>query len=264
MTKGKLIKLNKVIGFFYSSEVDESVAVINLAGAPGFGDSGNSKTAQVCNSFGVSYLSPDYIGMCRSGGEFNFKSSVETIYECVDFLTGKFLGTDIKTGKKLAKQKFNEIILLGSSFGGSIAPFVEKFKKTEIKKIILVAPVTDWITQNNEGTEEPINEFLNVMSIGMKNVWRGFSNSEWPEIIKGNIKEMNPIDNTNLLADKEVFILHGNKDKSISWKDSEKFFEKIKNEGLVKNVFFEKLKNFGHSGSAVSEGVKRALRKIRV
>ena len=98
----------------------------------------------------------------------------------------------------------------------------------------------------------------------MKNVWRGFSNSEWPEIIKGNIKEMNPIDNTNLLADKEVFIFHGNKDKSISWKDSEKFFEKIKNEGLAKNVFFETLKNFGHSGSAVSEGVKRALRKIRV
>src|SRR3989344_4414904 len=164
MIKGKLIKLNKVIGFFYPSEVDKSIAIINLAGAPGFGDSGNSKTAQVCNSFGVSYLNPDYIGMCRSGGEFNFKSSVETIYESINFLTGKLLGTDIKTGKKLAKQKFNEIILLGSSFGGSIAPF----------------------------------------------------------------------------------------------------FEKIKNEGLVKNVFFEKLKNFGHSGLAVSEGVKRALSKIRV
>ena len=264
MTKGKLIKLNKIVGFFYPLEVGKSVAVINLAGAPGFGDSGNSKTAQVCNSFGVSYLNPDYIGMCRSDGEFNFKSSVETIYECVDFLTGKLLGTDIKTGKKIEKQKFNEIILLGSSFGGSIALFVEKFKKTEIKKIILVAPVTNWKTQNNKSTIEPINEFLNVMNVGMKNVWRGFSNSEWPEIIKGNIREMNPIDNTNLLADKEIFIFHGNKDKSISWKDSEKFFEKIKNEGLVKNVFFEKLKNFGHSGSAVSEGLKRALSKIRV
>lgn len=262
MTRGKLIKLNKVIGFFYQATDQSNVAVINLAGAPGFGDTGKSKTAKVCNKFGVSYLNPDYIGMCRSDGIFSFKGCVETVYECVDFLTGKLVGTDIEKSIKLPKKKYKKIVLLGSSFGGAIAPFVDKYGKTSIKEIILVAPITNWKGQKDQPSNEPIGEFIRILCFGMKNVWRGFAGSEWPQIIKGELNEFEPIQNTRLLKDKTVMIYHGNKDKSISWRDSAIYFDKIKNEGLAKNVYFEKLVNFGHSGTTVQEGVKRALKKL--
>lgn len=264
MQKPILVKIKKVIGVFYPAKKVTPFALVGLAGAPGFGDTGNSQTAKIANKLGVSVFKPDYIGMSRSDGKFNFKNCLETIKESTEFLQGQIIGYDIDNGRSMNPLGFKRIILLGSSFGGSVASFVGKLGKTAIQDVILVAPVSDWKTQNPPfyKGDENAEQFIRIMSLGFKNVWRGFTDSLWPKIIRGKLKNFNPIDNTQLLAGKRVFLFHGAKDKTISWKDTFVFFQKLQKENLVKKVSFQKLLNSEHSPLTTALGVKIALKKI--
>lgn len=266
MGKAILIKLNKVVGYYYPADKPNKLAMVSILGAPGFGDTGSSGSAKTANKLGVSVFKPDYIGMCRSDGQFSFKNCVETIYESLDFLTGKITALNAETGKKYPKQSYKQkdVIVQGTSFGGTIAPFIDKYKKTAVKYVILASPVTDWKKLNqkeNIKAEDP-EIFNNIVQNGMANIYRGYANSEFPEIVRGKSTEFNPMDNTDLLKDKKVYILHGNKDKSINWKMPYEFYKKLEKENKTESVYWKLLKNHGHTPAAVKAAIKHSLSLI--
>ncbi len=232
-----------------------------LGGAPSMGDDGKSAAAKLAAKNGICVIKPDYIGVGRSDGKFTFRSTIATIYACLDLLKGKVQALNIAEDKLLSLISIKNIILSGGSFGGAIAPFVELYQKSSIQDILLVMPVTNWVTQNAPyyTGDESIAEFENVMKIGLKNIWRGYSSTEWPQIVRGKIKKLNPINNTHLLKGKQVYIYHGTKDKSVSWHDSHNYYLKLKKENLVEDVVFEKLINHGHSSNAATEAMRRFI-----
>lgn len=255
------VKFGQIVGFLYTPESKPQSGIIMLGGAPGMGDDGKSQAAKLAAKNGLCVVRPDYIGVSRSDGKFSFRSTVETIYRCLDLFHGHHQAINVAENKPLPKMSVNNTILWGGSFGGSIAPFVDLYQKTSIRDVLLVMPVTDWVTQNppHYQGDETVEEFENIMNIALKNIWRGYRSTEWPQIVKGELKKFNPIDNTHLLKGKRVYIYHGTKDKSVSWHDSYNYFLKLKREKLVENVIFEKLVNYGHSSSASTEAMKRLI-----
>lgn len=259
------IKLKNIVGFLYMPTQPPKAAIIALGGAPSMGDQGEYQPAKPALKAGLCVIRPDYIGSSRSDGKFSFRSAVETIYECYDFFSGTITGTDIIKGRKLPQMRLKNIILSAGSFGGAVAPFVDLYRKTPIQDILLAMPVTDWTTQNPplyKGNES-INEFENIMGVALKNIWRGYSTSQWPKIVRAKLPKYNPIDNTHLLHGKNVYIYHGTKDQSVNWKDSLRYYQRLKAENKVNKVVFEKLANHAHSKAAATQAMAKFIHELK-
>lgn len=255
-----LIKIKNVVGYLYIPAYKTNKAVIHAKGGPSFGDAGDSIVWSIAKKHNRILFVPDYIGYCRSDGIFNFKNCIKTLYEAEDFLSGKLTAT-VTTTKEKISLNCDDIVLIGSSWGGAIAPFLEKYRKSSIKYIALAKPVTDWKTQGKtQYPEEKVSETSRSIQSGWSNIYRGFGQSEWPNIFNGQLTEYNPIDNLNLLQDKVVFITHGLLDDGIYWEKSLKFYEKLKK--VNSKVYFKTYKNEGHSSKMNALGLKFMLNKI--
>ena len=248
MDQISLIKINQVVGNLYLPEKPTKKAIIFANGGPALGDQGNSNLWSAAKENNYILFIPDYIGHSRSDGEFNFKNCLETIFE----------------SEKYLKEKFNctEIILVGNSWGGAIVPFLEKYQKSDIKTICLVQPLTNWITQGKTSyPEEDVIQIDREIKTIWKNIYRGYADSEWPDIFLGKLKEFNPIDNLELLKDKQVFIYHGKQDSVIHFSKSQKYYQKFKKEFPKSKVFLKKL-NGNHSNLFIKKALDSILKNL--
>lgn len=253
-----LIKTGQVVGYLYIPPIKTNKVVIMAKGGPSLGDEGNSSLWPTIKKFNWMLFVPDYIGYCRSDGKFNFKNSVLTLHQSEDFLRGNSIGIDTLTGQEISI-KCSEILLVGSSWGGAIVPFLEKYKKSSINTIALLKPLTDWITQGRtKDPEENIDQTNTSIINGLLNIYRGYDNSEWPKIFSGKDKEYNPLDNLRFLNNKTVFICHGSEDESINWKKSYLYYQKLK-KLFPKQKIFWKLYKSDHSGKLNTKALKFIL-----
>jgi len=260
-----LIKIKKVEGMLYlpkgSFEIEK--AVIHAKGGPSLGDEGNSSLWGIAKKYQWALFVPDYIGYCRSDGNFTFKNCVYTLYEAEDFLRGKIEGIAVETGEKI-KLKCKEILLIGSSWGGAIVPFLEKYKKSQIKAIGLIKPVLDWKSQGKTRfSEEDVFQTNRSIIRGWLNIYRGYKNSEWPKIFQNGLSEYNPLDNLSLLREKVVFLCHGGKDKVVNWRKSCLFYRAFKKEYPKGKIFWKLFKNQDHSSKMTAVGLNFILKKLK-
>jgi hypothetical protein len=256
-----LIKINKVVGTLYIPAKETQNAIIYAKGGPSLGDDGKSPVWAIAKKYNYVLFIPDYIGFCRSDGIFSFKGCIETINESEQFLKGKVSAHTIDTGEKIEISTKNQV-LIGSSWGGAIVPFYEKFRKSSIRYIGLIKPVTDWKSQGRTNDQEE-NVELTAQSIknGWGNIYRGFSKSLWPKIFLGQVSECNPIDCIRLLQGKYVIICHGKKDDVVNWKKSKKYYEKLQGNNIESDIsYFE---NEGHSSNMNVLGLEYILKKIQ-
>lgn len=260
-----IIKLNKVVSSLYIPE-NPKLAIIVAQGGPGLGDKLNSEFWTVCKKHGAILMVPDYIGFCRSDGKFNFKNCITTLYECEDFLKGKLKATDGFNGQKISSPNISKIVLVGSSWGGAIAPFIDKYKKTGISDLVQISPVTDWNTLGDGiHPEETRNQVDTAIETVMSNLYRGYKTSEWKEIFSNKKvrPEYNPIENLKLLKNKNVYVFHGNKDKSVHWSRSKIYVDKLKKSRLAKSVSWKLLLNSKHGGSTKSRGLASYFKTLK-
>ena len=256
MTREKiiLVKLNQVVGYLYLPSSWIRVAIIHLAGGPALGDGGDSALWPVAKRFGCALFVPDYIGHCRSSGKFNFKTNIETICESEDFLKGKIAGVDLETGLQI-KLASKTIVLVGSSWGGSVVPFLEKYRKSSISYLGLFKPVLDW---NMQKKSEDVIRTDTLIKKGWKYVYRGYDKSDWLDISLGKKSEFNPIDNLDYLKGKTVYLCHGKNDKLVSSLQSTSFCKKLKSKFPEVKVKL-KLVNQGHTSRVNISGLKFML-----
>lgn len=258
-----LVRIDRVLGYLYLPSEPTNKAVIHAKGGPSLGDDGKSPLWAVAKRFGRILFVPDYIGYCRSYGVFNFQNCVETIYEVEDFLRGKRGGLITDTNQPI-KLACDDIVLEGSSWGGSIVPFLEKYRHSQINDIAIVKGVTDWASlDNGEYEETDTAETSNFAELGWANIYRGYAQSEWPQIFRGKLRECNPIDNIALLKDKRVYIAHGENDTSVNWHRSKVFYDKLRQTFLDMPVYWKML-DTGHGGEANALGLEFMLETIEM
>ncbi len=239
-----------IFSYYYSPPRAPSYFILYLGGAPSYGDSGYSERGKRVAELGWGYLAPDYIGHNRSDGVFSFNNCVKTIKVAESFLLGKIKAKRADTLEdksfSMPRGRVKRIVLVGSSFGGSIAPFIGWLSRTTIKEVILIAPVLDWEKLSKLNPQEMCS-FTAGLLVQMRNIYRGADKKEWQEIVEGKVREKNPVFNIELLRGKKLYIFHGNKDKSIPWKLSREYYQKARSVLGEENVSFFLLKNAKHS-----------------
>jgi hypothetical protein len=257
-----LVRIQNVVGHLYIPETATTKAIIHAKGGPSLGDDGNSAIWPAAKKYNYILFVPDYIGYCHSSGEFNFDSCIDTFIEAEQFLTGKQTAIDTFSGKTISLS-CDELVLVGSSWGGAMVPFLEKNQKSSIKNIALIKPVTDWTTQGKTKDEEENTEQTNqFIQNGWLDIYRGYQKSEWPQIFAGKLTNYNPLHNIQLLKDKNVIICHGEKDNVISVKKSQKYYQEFKKQFPDANVKLKVFKNLDHSSKMNYEGLKFILKTL--
>lgn len=193
---------------------------------------------------------PQYIGTFDSQGRFTIENMAKTVLQTIELIKkGKakeLFGLTEKTWKS------REIILIGGSFGGSVV-LVAGAKSRDVKKIVAIAPPTDWRTHGKTRyAEEDLMEDYYILKRVYPFTWRLPSKKYWTKFCEGKV-DLNAVDYISKLKSKKLLLIHGLKDDSVSAERSKNLYEEI---GKAKKKLLL-LKNEGHFGHGI-------LRKKRV
>lgn len=180
-----------------------------------------------------------YRGTWESGGNFLEKSPEEDVREVIDYLNVKKRVTELYNLREI-DLKFDEIFVFGSSFGGSVA-LVAGAKNQKVAKITALAPVVDYRSQGKEkSSEEDMQHTGEYISRAYGYGYR-LESKNWKKLLNGDV-DLNPKDYVNELRNKQVFILHGESDLSVSPQKTKNFFSEIKKS----NSQYVSIKDLGH------------------
>ena len=255
-----LIKIKKVVGVYYRNQQKTNRVVLYAKGGPSLGDDGNSVAWPIAKKYKFDLFVPDFIGHCRSDGEFNFKTNIETLHEAEAFLSGNLHATNTEKFQSIIAN-YKEIVLVGSSWGGSMIPFIDKYSPSQIKTLGMIKPVTDWPSQGRtKDKEEDVENTHRMINLAWSQVYRGYNQSEWPSIFSNqDAVEFNPINQVALLKGKRVLLVHGTEDDVVNYQKTLRYFKKLQKIGI--NVSL-KLYKTDHGSKATKRGLNYILREV--
>lgn len=198
--------------------VSNSKVIVLLNGLPSLPDKKDVIT--VLGEKGYSVFVPRYLGTWESEGEFLKESPVNEIDSLI---------TKLKNGIQLEdnEHKFEEVNVIGSSFGGAIG-FCLNTKKL-VNKLILISPVFDFTVLDDM---DSLKDYLKGFFPG---AYR-FSDSNWQKLSSGQY--LSPISNDFTDANKHL-IIGGTQDTEILLPELKKFAES-------KSIKFIELTTEGH------------------
>ncbi len=242
MIKNK-IRMGDIISESYYKKDNNGLVIIFCMGIPS--KSNFEELAKKYVDEGFVFIHPKYIGSWESYGDFSIKSCKETISSIVQGIRNKNLLSVF--GEKI-DLNVKKIFLLGHSFGGSVA--LTTGADLDIDGIIAQSPITDYRlhAKQKEYAEEDLLQLYDFLRLGFENVYRNLKKGDWDNFCE-NGDEINPADYIDKLKAKDVLILHGKKDKSVSYKKSRLFFGKIKG-----NSRFSKYIETEDDHSTIKEG----------
>ncbi len=222
----QLLRINGISGnlYFFPNRKTSRIVIYGL-GAPLVPDNRNLPDAPYILDFDTDIFVPDYIGNGRSDGRFTPQNCIKTFLTLYKKFSSGTLGIN-KYQDIERNLKYDEIHLIGRSFGGAYVPLLPRFNP-EIKNLCLLYPVTDYTLCGTLPGEESIEIFLDAMKHdGYKYFYRGILSPQWKKHFK-NEDGLSPIDNIKFLENAKLFIGHGKKDKNINFIHSVNYYNKI-------------------------------------
>lgn len=224
--KSHLINYAKgLVGQYYQTEGNKKL-VIYLTGAPTL-PSDKTKDAELLTKQWFDLVVPDYYGYARSAGVFSTKNCIQTVYDTIQIFDQQMSIISVYSDNDLILPKYDEIILIGSSYWWRITAIVPKYEKI-IKEIVLLYPALDRLDRNEHGHKESTDEdFLREYLLWYKNLYRFV---EWidPYDAMLEIEEFDSTKNSSHLRDVKVFVWHGSADDVIWCGRSKIFVDQLK------------------------------------
>lgn len=240
-----LINSNGLISNAYHNSKNKT-AVIYCKGGPDFGDNGQTEIfSKVSADLGISVIIPDYFGSGRStGNQFSIKSCVHSINQLEEVLLNNIEVLDCWNNNYF---KFNiqKVVLMGHSWGGSIAALYPKFyEHSKINKIGLAAGALDYSsTSHDENGGESDEDFWQQIKNGWLEYYRNIEDSDWKDLILHRNKQHSPLNNVEPLLNKRILICHGRNDEIILHKRSEDFYNKLVENKMNPNLVILKIRD---------------------
>ncbi len=216
--------VGKINCLFSTPESPNGILVITCSGLPGQPE--NYELFSYLTQRGFLCVHPKYEGTWESQGKFLKHSPVKDLKKVINYLR-KWHSLKSAYDETLIKLDFENIFLLGSSFGGSVA-LVTAANSAEVKGVVSIAPVTDF-TQHGKGEleEQDLTSLGRFLKQGYGRAYN-FNLDEWKKLLNGNI-DINPVNYKTELSDKNVLLIHGEQDKTVSVQKTRDLFLSIKN-----------------------------------
>jgi len=178
---------------------------------------------------------PHYEGTFGSDGVCTIENAVDsTILAAQAVLQGNVL--DLFSGEQV-RIKSQRVILVGGSFGGSVA-LLAAAKSSEINTVISVAGPTDYRGRNFSILETKLKR-------AYKKEWN-IDSSVWEAFAQERI-DINPIDYVDALKQKNTYLIHGADDPIVSADHSTKLHELLRDDFGKHQILIEP--NVRHIGS---------------
>lgn len=229
-------------GSLFQGEKARKVAIL-LPGIPGslFSDRSELVKKLVKDRFVI--IAPEYFGTYSSGGRFTFENAVESVLLVIEALEKSESFYDIWTRKKFNVKPRNKILLLGGSFGASVA-LVACAKSRLANHVIAISTQATF-----RKSQESNREMLRIMEEGFPHIYRSDASSR-KRFERGSV-DLNAIEYATELGRKNVLLIHGMKDDIVRYRQSLKLYQRIlKEKGGRKQVIL--LEDRGHSGGSLA------------
>lgn len=223
--KFKLLKIGKIVGVHYSCGFKTKKIVVYGIGAPIPPDDGHLPDATVILKQGVDIFVPDYLGYGRSEGVFTPMNCIKTFLLLYKALKFGCLGINSYANFK-TKLKYEKIIFIGRSFGGTYVPLLSRFN-SDIKELAIFCSVVDSKSCGSIKGEESNQDFLRSMQDdGYYHLYRGILSKKWVQHLE-NKDDLSPMDNIKYLKEAKLFIAHGKQDQCVHYSKSVAYYQKI-------------------------------------
>lgn len=216
---------NGLVGQYYQTDSNNKLAIY-LSWAPTLPTS-MDKEANLLATQWFDLIRPDYYWNARSDGFFSPKNCIQTAYDTIQTFRQQIPMISIYEDEEIITPYYDEIVLIGASFGGWIAAAMPKFDEF-ITEIVLLYPRfayedMDMIWQPEESDEE----FLRQVLLGYKHIYRFAPDSDPYESII-NIGNLNPLLDLTTFQNTKVFVWHGSADDVIWSGRSQAFVEQLR------------------------------------
>lgn len=226
MYKTTFLKIGKIAGMWYGSDKMSKTLIVYGIGAPIPPDNGTLPDARIIYKFDTDIFVPDYIGYGRSDGVFTPENCIKTFTILYEAFSEGCYGENAYTDSKQFF-KYERIIFIGRSLGGTYVPLLPRFNKA-IKEVAIFSPVVDSKSCGSIKGEESNEDFLRSMKKdGYYHLYRGILAKQWENHLE-NKDDLSPMDNISYLKDTKLFIGHGKKDTCVNYTKSVIYYKKIK------------------------------------
>jgi len=177
---------------------------------------------------GFTNLTVKYQGTWESKGYFLKDSPVKDVISVIDKIIEKKTLISLYDNSTMSLD-FDEIVLFGSSFGGSVA-LVAGAKHNQVRKIVANAPVTDYKLHGKDknSKEQDLEKLGSFIKRGYGRAY-ALEQSDWERLLIGEV-DINPVKYREELSKKDLLLIHGKKDKTVSPGKTVDFFEGITSE----------------------------------
>lgn len=232
----KVVKFWKLVWTYYQAEKESDTLIIVAIWAPNLMDVDNLRNANILTNLWYDVISPEYYGFCRSEGRFTPKNSIKTLIDTKNFFKSWVLKS-VYSWENI-KVSYKNFIFLGMSYGWWVVPLLPKYDK-EIKNIAMFYPVTDYSSFWKRWVkEETVEDFCNSIYRWFSKIYRSINLTIWKKQFSDSTPYI-PIKNIKYLENSNIFLAHGTLDKSIYYKKTSEYYEKIKKEFPDINIVYK-------------------------
>ena len=178
---------------------------------------------------GYYIIYPRYHGTFESGGDFLSKSPAYDILDLIKYLKKRKDFLELYNKKKFIID-FKEIIVLASSFGGSVALHLAKLTK-DVNRYIIIAPVLDFENHGKKYKEQDLKNLGKFLKEGFPFLYR-FKEIDYEKLLKGKIIP-SAFQELNKLSE-NIILVHGSADEIVSIENTKSFIKKFPKAKLIK------------------------------
>lgn len=222
----KTLKFWRLVWVYYPTSFTSRGLIIVAIWAPNSEDIGTLRNAQILNQAGYDIFVPEYYGFSRSIGSFSPDTSLLSLLHAIDIFSSWIFGYDVYSWDEFART-YDEIILIGTSYGGGLVVSVPQYRKN-IRKVGLFYPLLSYIWLQSSGySEESGEDFLQSILHDYSYLYHWMDEDIWRKYFSGELVFPISSDDIWFLSNTSVFMTHGMSDRCIHFSRTESFYEKL-------------------------------------
>ena len=239
----------------YLPKKSNGKVVLYIPGLPGHPR--KKYLGEILTNNGFTFFEMRFPGSWESDGSFTMNNCVNSLKEAYNFLQ-KGVGIELRRNTQ-KEWKHNEIIFLGSSFGGGVV--LSSHIKDPLT-FVLLAPVTK-IKHLKESLfilPSGDDDLFYLLSNGYNNAYRGLKKKDWLNFLNGKTL-INPEKNMNNLKNKKLIFFQGTDDDVILNKHTAEYVKDLKDNSI--NIKLTEIKKTKHGEDLEEKAILSLIKNIQ-